>query len=484
MNVRRGPHPVTARSTAPCYHRHMRTVALSLLAALVTGCGAPAVSAPSPSLPTEPPATGVARAERPATVAPAAEPAVESQRRRQGLLMERAEQLVLALADVRGVTPSREWTLALIDRHEIRDFIDDELRKDYSDEELEIFGRVEAAFGVIPAGVDARELLLDLYEGSVLGLYDPARKTLFVGSFVPGTMLEMVLGHELAHGVQDMHLDLARLQEPLHESAIRGANDRETARTFLVEGDAQATYLAWLAGPRGPAGIDDVAARDAVDQLLAIDARSVEHPTLARIMQLPYLAGTATVLQLARERGWSAVDALYERLPPSSEQMLHIDKLLEDERPARISVNTEQLTSAAPSHRLEWIDERGEGLWLASFAGPERVELAWEAASGWHGDAFAALAHPDLEIPSIVGVTVWDTRDDAREFERALVGLREDTSVDARPHYPIIARRSGTRVYYAIADDRLSEEALTNAWACFVVSSPTPSDSRPIPRRP
>ena len=47
-------------------------------------------------------------------------------------------------------------------------------------------------------------------------------------------------------------------------------------------------------------------------------------------MQLPYLAGTATVLQLARERGWSAVDALYERLPPSSEQMLHIDKLLED----------------------------------------------------------------------------------------------------------------------------------------------------------
>jgi hypothetical protein len=89
-----------------------------------------------------------------------------------------------------------------------------------------------------------------MLETGVMGVYEPKNKTLLIGTHVAESMLDMVVGHEIAHGLQDMHFDLERLQKP-----IRGDSDAEAARTYLVEGDAQAAYLAWVSGERGLASI-------------------------------------------------------------------------------------------------------------------------------------------------------------------------------------------------------------------------------------
>ncbi len=377
-----------------------------------------------------------------------------------------ARTMLRDLAAARGIEPNDDWKVDFIDRAGIRAFVDRELTKQFTAEELRIFGRVESAFGVIPFGVDPRELLLDLYESSVLGLYDPDQKTLFVGSFVNRRLLDLVLGHELGHGVQDMHVDLSEFLGTIRIGPQRGASDEETARTCLVEGDAHATYLSWLAGAPGPAGVGDDELRLMREQILSIDERSTEFPILARMQQLPYAAGTATVLQLAREQGWDAVNALYADLPDTSEQMLHVDKLVSREQPAEITVDRDALTRAYEGLTLEWIDSRGEATWLATFAGPDSLDDATAATEGWNGDLFVSLSRGDHAPPVLVGVTVWDTELDAKEFQEQLTRY---PSPPAATRVTLGSKRRGREVFFVFTDPADLEGHLANADDIFRV---------------
>lgn len=377
-----------------------------------------------------------------------------------------ARAMLRELAAARGISAKDDWKVDFIDRSGIRTFVDRELSKQFSEEELRVFGRVESAFGVIPVGVDPRALLLNVYEANVLGLYDPERKTLFVGSFVPPRLLEMVLGHELGHGVQDMHINLQDFLGSIRVGTTRGDADQEAARTCLVEGDAHATYLSWLSGAPGPAGVPDDELSMMRDQILSIDSRATEFPILARMQQLPYAVGTATVLQLARERGWAAVNALYEDLPETSEQMLHLEKLIAREQPAEISVSEDVLAREFDGHVVEWIDTRGEAAWLAALAGPETLDAATIATEGWNGDLFVALHHADDVPPIIVGVTAWDSEDDAIEFHDQLAYYPAFP-----PTVPVSLRfkREGRNVFFVFTDPAKADAHLNSALDIFRV---------------
>lgn len=390
---------------------------------------------------------------------------LEERERRQEI-ESYARAMLRDLAAIRGVATSEQWTVDFIDRPGVRAFVDRELTKQFTPEDLRIFGRVESAFGVIPFGVDPRDLLLDLYESSVLGLYDPERKTLFVGSFVPRRMLDMVLGHELGHGVQDMHVNLSDFLGAIRIGPQHGAADKEAARTCLVEGDAHATYLAWLAGAPGPAGVGDGDLEQMRDQILSIDERATEYPILARMQQLPYAAGTATVLQLAREQGWEAVNALYTDLPETSEQMLHVEKLLSREAPAEITVDRDELAGAYQDLTLEWIDSRGEAAWLATLAGPDTFNDATVATEGWNGDLFVSLSRGEETPPVIVGVTAWDTESDAKEFHAQLAHY---PSPPVNNHVALGHRRQGRNVFFVFADPADVEGLLASAPDVFRV---------------
>jgi len=381
-----------------------------------------------------------------------------------------ARAMLRDLAAARGVTPNDDWKVDFIDRAGIRAFVDGELAKQFTPADLRIFGRIESAFGVIPFGVDARKLLLDLYEANVLGLYDPERKTLFVGSFVTRRLLEMVLGHELGHGVQDMHVDLAAFLGSIRLGPQHGAADKESARTCLVEGDAHATYLSWLAGAPGPAGVGDAELERMREQILSIDDRATAFPILARMQQLPYAAGTATVLQLAREQGWAAVDALYSDLPDTSEQMLHVDKLISREQPAEISIDRDALAREFAGLTLEWVDSRGEAAWLATLAGPDTLHEAAVATEGWNGDLFVSLNRGDQAPAVLVGVTVWDTESDAKEFHRQLAKY---PSIPAAPQVSLGYKRQGRNVFFVFTDPSALDEHLSNADDVFRIKRRT-----------
>jgi hypothetical protein len=123
------------------------------------------------------------------------------------------------------------------------------------------------------------------------------------------------------------------------------------------------------------------------------------------------------------------VDAAWERLPQSSEQILHPEKYWDPKRrdePKRVAI-----PNAAPALGDGW-KRAGSGvlgeLMLGSLVGaptPDAAELAsgrgaWTnaAAAGWGGDRFEVWTNGDAAV--VLLATVWDTAKDAEEFEAAL----------------------------------------------------------------
>jgi hypothetical protein len=360
-----------------------------------------------------------------------------------------ARRIIQEVAATRGLPVIGEFEVRLIGKAGVREFVREVMYEELTREEIKLIGRVESALGVLPVGSDGEQVLLDLYEFGVLGIYDPKRKVLLIGDFVDRFALGMVVGHEGAHGLQDMHFDLEALST-MH----KGQSDLDTARTFLVEGDAQASYLAWMAGSEGLASIGDTLLQRQADEVLLVrDGMGIPYPTLARMLQMPYTDGTMNVIRLARDHGWEAVDALYAELPTTSEQMLHLDKLAKREPAMPVKIDPQPLLELAGDHQVIWEDDLGEASLLAMLADVAPPAEARAAAAGWGGDRYIALERQTnpAAAPLVVGMIVWDTERDAKEFEPVFRRYLEHT----KPGQHLLERKRD-KILYATHHDALA----------------------------
>ncbi|RMG99721.1 MAG: hypothetical protein D6705_02390 [Deltaproteobacteria bacterium] len=351
------------------------------------------------------PAAAVADPDRPPTNTPS-----EDEGRLADLRAMTADVLG-EVAAARQLAPTRRVDVALVDRAGVRRFVVGNLYEHVDRRTFALLGRIEASLGILPAGADPEAVILEVLEAGVLGYYDPDTDTFYVLDHVPDAMLAMVVGHELAHALQDMYFDLSNYEIPiLHDS------DRDGARTLLVEGDAQAAYLAYRAGKRGLDAIRSAVLDAGIDQALRLSDAS-PYPILSRSLQLPYAAGTATVAAVARDGGWDAVDALYRDMPTTSEQMLHPEKLATREPPIPVEVDAKPFEELSGFRRV-WHDNLGEGALLAMIADVAAPDVARHAAAGWGGDRYVAL-EPEggAETPLVVGGIAWDSEADAEAFE-------------------------------------------------------------------
>jgi hypothetical protein len=185
--------------------------------------------------------------------------------------------------------------------------------------------------------------------------YDPAAKAFFL-VMVPSSdfLLDTISAHELTHGLQDQHFDLAKYL-PSDGSLDE---DAAAARHFVVEGDA--TFVMLLYGVRSMVGdqlpptviaalreqITKLAAQDLAGlkaQLKSqsalfggmdpeiqksIDAMDDIPPTVLVPLLDSYMKGALVALTAYEHGGWAAVDALYRDPPSSTEQVLHPDTKL------------------------------------------------------------------------------------------------------------------------------------------------------------
>lgn len=206
--------------------------------------------------------------------------------------------------------------------------------------------------------------------------YEPRKDELYV---VDGTvaasppLVEFVLAHELNHALEDQRFGLP--------DATKARNDdMALAWMALAEGTATALMVEYAARFLNPITLSLAT--------LGLDAGTGDVPDfVVKQLEWTYLGGMRFVERL-RELGgdWKLVDyALAERPPKSTEQVLHPDKYLRDERPVPVAV------AGAELRRRGWkradagsIGELGTRQLLERGA----VDGAAAAAAGWGGDRF------------------------------------------------------------------------------------------------
>jgi hypothetical protein len=275
-------------------------------------------------------------------------------------------------------------------------------------DDLRALGRLAAAGGVLPEGTDLASLAASFTAISAGATYSPLDKQVLV---VEKFKDQSLLTHEFTHALQDQHFDLMRLL------IVRPFNfDRTESLFAVIEGDAMNVQRRLEQGDAyGRLPLDDITKQEG--------ARFGEYrkevgaffpPLLTETFIFRYREGARFVEAVRRSRGERGVDALFQRPPASTEQVLHPEKYEAGEAPREVSLNEAAFqTSGWTSVTSTPLGEIGvRGLLMAGVTEKE----ATRAAAGWGGDRAYLFERAGDAAPLFVWKTIWDKRADAEEF--------------------------------------------------------------------
>jgi hypothetical protein len=282
-------------------------------------------------------------------------------------------------------------------------------------EELRALGQLAAAGGVLPEGTDLASLAASFTAVSAGAVYSPLDKqVLIVDKFRDDSLLT----HEFTHALQDQHFDLMKML------VVRPYNfDRAEAAFAVIEGDAMNVQRRMEQGESyGRLPLDEILKEE--NERFGDYRREVGRyfpPLLTETFIFRYRDGARFVESARRKGGERGVDALFERPPASTEQILHPEKYDANEAPRAVVLD--EAIYAANGWRMSASTPLGEiGVRGLLMAGVPQAEAS-RAAAGWGGDR-AYLFEKAGSAPLFVWQTVWDKPSDAEEFFTAYNRLR------------------------------------------------------------
>jgi len=345
---------------------------------------------------------------------------------RHGEINERAATAIeRGLTKIRGLEFLSPVPMEVKSPEELRQYLQAELDRQYSPQEIRGLQRVYERLGLLAPDVDLGEALLKLYTAQIAGFYDPQSGKLFlVPSGVPsvGWMVklvqfvlrrdlvnEMLLAHELTHALQDQHFGvLAAADDPTND-------DRSLTLHAVLEGDATLAGFAYVFG-----GLPDSSLLDLVDRLGAVPdeiqaALPDTPPVLRDSLVFQYSEGARFVAFAYLRGGWPAVDALLAHPPSSTEQILWPDKyFVRPDTPTEIRIGG--LDAYRNDDKWALLEENtlgalGVRILLKGFIDRARGE---HVASGWDGDRFVAYGR-DNRL-HLYWISIWDSAAAASEF--------------------------------------------------------------------
>ncbi len=348
--------------------------------------------------------------------------------------------IAASVAEIRQLDAPTRTDPQIIDAEELRANLEAEFDTSNPEAQIRAEERVYRALGLLAEGVSLRDAYLELQGGQVIGYYDPSVDELFIVSRSGGLgpTQRVTYAHEFTHELQDRQFDLESLG--LAEATDEG--DRALAILALVEGDATSVQTAWMTANLSPVELGQIVAEAADPEILAVLGRAPA--ILLETSLFAYQAGAAFVGTLLAQGGYWAVDAAYEALPASTEQVIHPEKYLTGEAPVDVALPGDLAARFAGGWTLDAQDTLGEfqlRIWLRE--GGLAGDVARLAAEGWGGDRLALLAAPGGAGDVVVLVTEWDTAGDAAEFRVAadgvVAGLASAGTVIAKGRRVVIA---------------------------------------------
>ena len=304
----------------------------------------------------------------------------------QAALSAVAAPLYDQLAERRGIaSPGPPPPVLVRSRADNRRFIEQEINRRYSQDQLEAERKSMVAWGVLPADYDLQRLFLDLLEEQVSAYYDPLGKVMVVGDWLPREEQRAALVHELVHALQDRELPIDAFISP-----EPGHGDRLLTRQALVEGEAVALTFDLML----KAQATDISRLPDLTMTKGLITTSAGGPVIDKapkfvrdLLLFPYVEGLGFIYQFRKRRPWAAMSAIYSDPPRSTTQILHPEKYF-DRREDPVAVAIPDLSPLLPGSRLVSDDDLGEfslgavlALHLGDIEGPR-------AAAGWRGDRY------------------------------------------------------------------------------------------------
>ncbi len=334
---------------------------------------------------------------------------------------DRLDAIALKTAVVRDLSAVGPIERRFITQDEARQIYLDDLEEE--SEQIAIAERVYTRLGIIEQGVDLKELQASVIADIVLGLYDSEENVIYVVSDSEdfGLMDELTAAHEYVHALQQLHFDYKSIR-----AGIEGNSDRMAALRGLIEGDASLSEFIY----EWRVFDDDHKEALAAEQEAHSPDMSAYRSAPAFIRQTivyPYIDGPQFAYTLfIQNQDFSAVNAAFERIPESTEQIIHPEKYMASEPPLKVEMP--DLASALGSGWSEVErDVMGE-LFIRSLLSDRLESEAYEAAAaGWGGDSYVLMEAPNGS-DVFVAVVWWDTESDADEFAEAMVSHWESVT--------------------------------------------------------
>jgi len=169
------------------------------------------------------------------------------------------------------------------------------------------------ALGLIPASTDLSKAEQSLQGGTVVGLYDPTDKTLYVRGTSATPYVRQVMAHELTHALQDQWFGLIR-------PALDNASD-ESALGFegLVEGDARRVEDDYL---HSLSTTEQQEAQTEADQIAGGGIDPSIPQVLVTLETFPYDIGEQFTKAVLQSGGQARLDEAFRNPPTTSRQLL------------------------------------------------------------------------------------------------------------------------------------------------------------------
>ena len=298
---------------------------------------------------------------------------------------------------------------------------------------------------------DSVSVRADNQNVSVAGFYSSmTNEIVLVSNDEHPTVNEPILAHELLHAWQDQRHDLTRFTDP--------TRDGSNAINGLIEGDA--VYVEYLYEQHcldewECVGVDD-GDGDVGDQ-----PPPPANWGLLLLQFQPYSDGPAFVAGVYEQGGWDAVDALYDRPPVTTRQVIEPDlypewepraidvedtsdegweRLDPDGQPDHQRLGMAAITAmfVAPLYesggttalvpRDEWFNWDPDEPDDLQALDPLNYDTSF--ASGWDGDYFSVYERDDGET-AYVWKIAWESTDDAATFVDGYHQLLEYRGADA-----------------------------------------------------
>jgi hypothetical protein len=331
-------------------------------------------------------------------------------------LFERIEEVTQKLSEITGLAVKRPVPYAMIDRKELKEFLEQRIREEVKPEDIRIEETLLKKFGLAPVDFDLKKTTIELYTEQAAAFYDFQRKKLFILESADRALQEAALTHELAHALADQHFRLRKFLDRAGKN-----DDGALARMAVMEGQASWLMAELMVRGMGQSLENSPEMVEIMSRMIgAAGGESSVYDSaplyIRESLIFPYTAGMKFQQAVIQRMGKKGFLEVFRRPPASTQQVLHPVKYFEGTAAERVELpdlwtRREYRTLAEGN-----VGEFDYAVLIRQYVDEEATR---RIAPGWRGASYRLLEHKRDKRTVLAQASRWETAETAQRFLEA-----------------------------------------------------------------